>query len=96
MQDFHFLSIPPRKGGVWFGAPQIASPGEKLSAKLTEEECGRDSDLRYICQTFSGVGGWVEAFGFPVLLGYRPHSSSGPSGHLPPGGRYWGAENPNS
>ena len=26
-------------------------------------------------------GGWVEVLGFPVLLGYRPHSSSGPSGH---------------
>ena len=33
------------------------------------------------------VEGWEEAFGFAVSAGYRPHSSSAPPGHLPPGGR---------
>ena len=32
------------------------------------------------------VGGPVEAFGYSKTLGYLPHSSSAPSGHLPPRG----------
>ena len=54
---------------------------------VTEEECGRKSHSSYRYQAFSWAVTPVEAFGCSKTLGYLPHSSSAPPGHLPPGGR---------
>ena len=55
--------------------------------EATDEECGRKSHSSYKYQAFSWAVTPVEAFGCSKTLGYLPHSSSGPPGHLPPGGR---------
>ena len=70
----------------------VAKIGSSEPILVTDEESGQKANWRYIRQTYSQAEteSLVEVFGFPVTVAYRPHSSSAPSGHLPPGGRYWG------
>ena len=69
----------------------IASPGGKLSAQLTEEECRKTAWrflLRWNLLLRSGEHVWTEW----VILRFRPHSSPGSFGPtLPPGEGICGA-----
>ena len=50
-------------------AAPIASPGEKLSAQLTEEECGRHLSIAEHLKTSSRVSAWEEVFSFALTFG---------------------------
>ena len=68
------------------GGREVPSPGGEGGPEGRMRNAGRNlicGTRRYLFRTVS----LEEVFRFPKPIGYLPHSSSAPSGHLPPGGR---------